>query len=149
MTFSLAYFKLILNLHILLGGISVDSCQPLEPAMVGARTRNASQQSKLFSVIFPKKIYNQRPRITYLAIKIWFPIFRTNFGTNQQEVHVENRFWKLIFLDHECLWPGSGNWQASSPVKNLRTMFVLKFTGKIKIYAKSILKSVHPEKEFV
>ena len=35
------------------------------------------------------------------------------------------------------------------PEKNLRTMFALKFTGKIKIYAKSILKSVHPEKEFV
>ena len=35
------------------------------------------------------------------------------------------------------------------PEKNLRTMFALKFTGQIKIYAKSILKSVHPEKEFV
>ena len=99
MTLSLGYFEVILNLHILLGGISVDSCQPLEPAMVGARTRNASQQSKLFSVIFPKKyIIKERPRITYLAITIWFPIFRTNFGTNQQEVHVENRFWKLIFF---------------------------------------------------
>ena len=48
MTLSLGYFKVILNLHTLLGGISVDSCQLLEPGP-------EMQQSKLFSVIFPKK----------------------------------------------------------------------------------------------
>ena len=73
MTLSLAYFKVILNLHILLRGISVDSCQPLEPAMVGARTRNASQQSKLFSVIFPKKYIIKGQELHIWQSKYDFP----------------------------------------------------------------------------
>ena len=84
MTLSLAYFKVILNLHILLRGISVDSCQPLEPAMVGARTRNASQQSKLFSVIFPKKYIIKGQELHIWQSKYDFPS-RTNFGTNNKK----------------------------------------------------------------
>ena len=78
MTLSLGYFEVILNLHILLGGINVDSsltcsCQPLEPAMVGARTRNASQQSKLFSVIFPKKYIIKGQELHIWQSKYDFP----------------------------------------------------------------------------
>ena len=92
MTLSLGYFEVILNLHILLGGINVDSCQPLEPAMVGARTRNASQQSKLFSVIFPKKYIIKGQELHIWQSKYDFPSLGPILVQHQQEVHVENRF---------------------------------------------------------
>ena len=71
MTLSLANFKVILNLHILLGGISVDSCQPLEPASDGwSQDQKCKPTVKIIFCNISQKIYNQRPRITYLAIKI-------------------------------------------------------------------------------
>ena len=100
MTLSLAYFKVILNLHILLRGISVDSCQPLEPAMVGARTRNASQQSKLFSVIFPKKYIIKGQELHIWQSKYDFP----SLGPILVQININKKYMSKIDFESWFFW---------------------------------------------